>query len=348
MARNDGMAYRYDLGVKNLEEKKREAAVREAANERKFQSNEAHKNLQEALAAQVARTHEAAATFKATAETIKLQNTEKALNDASRFHAVYSLLKDNDPNRKAQVSELYKAYPNAIKVPAIQKMVDADEKRLAATAKPGLTQEEGKFLKDHGPMGKTDYKALQTAAGDPTAANHEEAAIAYGRVHDLLKKSVGVPTGTPEGISREGYVKGIESTFEKLPNGQPNPAYQPPAGQAPPPSTPAPQNAAAWSNAQIPDIAQPQVPNQPAAAPAAVPAQPTAPNSVQQFLQRAQQSGAFQKTSDAGSAAAAASGRNELNDMLNQSPETQFLTPNPKPTPTPTPPPENKEQFYPA
>ena len=39
-------------------------------------------------------------------------------------------------------------------------------------------------------------------------------------------------------------------------------------------------------------------------------------------------------------------GGSELQDMLNQQPETQFLNPVPTPPPTPTPAPTKKEKVY--
>ncbi len=351
MARRGGMAYDYSLGLAQEKEKEREQAFKESQAQQTNQAKEFHENLRDSLAQQGERLRAAIALDSHVRDMGKMQDQEQAALDTAKFRAVYRLLKNDDPNRNAQISELFQAYPGAAKNSEVQKDIATDDKEIAKGSKAGLTKEDQQFLKDHGPsaFGGKDktYQALQDAAGNTGAANHEDAAIAYGHVHDLMKKSVGIPSGTPEGISRGDYIKNIESTFQKIPGtNTPNPSYQPPAGQAPPPSTPAPQNAEAWSNTSAPDVARlPAAQQQPAApAPTAAPAAPTS-QGAKDFLNQVKDR--FQKTSDAGAAAAASSNRDELNTMLNQSPETQFAAPKPQPTPTPTPAP-NKDQYYTA
>lgn len=334
-----GMAYDYSLGLAQLQEQQREARAREAEQERRNAAQIASENFKNSLAEQGEKLRASKEAFETAYKLHQDQKQERALNHAALFMQGYNLIPENAPNRREQVNWLMSKLPEAMKVPEIEKMISADNARLEPKA--GLTKDEQQFLRENGPKSK-NWATLQKEAADPDNPNHVTSAINYGRAWDLLKKEVGMQSGTPTGIGVDDYVKNIQSTFQKLPNGQPNPAYQAPVGQAPPPSTPAPQNAEAWSNAQVPDVAMPQVPNQPAAAQPA--AQPTAPASdnAREYIRRL----GF-KTSDAGAAASATNSRNELNDMLNQSPETQFVAPQPQPTPTPTPVP-NKEQYYTA
>ena len=332
------MAYDYNLGIKQFQEQQRAARVREEEQQRRDAAQVASESFRNTLAEQGERLKAANEAFQTAYKMHQDRKQETALQHGAMFMQGYNLIREqNNPNRRGQINELMSAFPEAMKIPEIQKMVSADNARLETKA--GLTKDEQQFLKDHGPSsfgGKDkNYQALQTAAGDTGAAGHEEAAIAYGRLHDLMKKSVGLQSGTPEGISREDYIKNIESSFQKLPNGQPNPAYQAPAG-APPPSTPAPQNATDWAGADL----STQTAHLPGAPQAASPAPAATPQrqGVRDFL-------GLPKTSDAGAAAAATTNRNELNNMLGQSPETQFAAPQPTPTPTPQP---NKEQYYTA
>ncbi len=338
----NGMAYNYALDAAKFNAQQKAEGFKETRATENDRLKEMHENLRDTLANQTERLKTATTMFSFNKEMTKMQKEEQALSDAAHFSRFYGMIKENDPNRKAQINELLNMFPNAIKVPEIHQTIAEDNKRIDAASKSELSPQDAKFLKENGPTSK-GYQALQTAAGNPSAANHVESAITYGHVWDLMKRQQGIPTGTPEGIDVPGYVKGIESTFQKLPNGQPNPAYQPPEG-TPPPSTPAPQNAAAWSNTQIPDIAQPNVPGANTVGPAT--GAPTAAPSSQNAREFLQNMG-FKKTSDAGAAAAATTNRNELNDMLNQTPETQFAAPQPQPTATPTPP-EKKDQFYTA
>ena len=342
MARRGGMAYDYNLGLKQQALAERKENVQETRNAQNDRLKEMHENMRDALANQTERLKTATTLFEFNTKMTQMQKEEAAIQDAAHFRRFYGMIKDNDPNRKAQINELFNMFPNAVKIPAVHQDIAEDNKRIDAATKPQLTQAEEKFLKEHGPNSKTsDYATLQKQAADPNDPNHVTSAINYGRTWDLMKKSLGMQSGTPEGINMDDYVKNIQSKFEKLPNGQPNPHYQPPEGTPPPsPSTPAPANAEGWSNATIPDIAQPNVPGQPTAAPTAAPAGPTGQN-ARDFIN----SMGFKKTSDAGAAAAASSGRSELNDMLNQTPETKFVAPQPTPTPTPEP---NKEQYYTA
>jgi hypothetical protein len=336
------MAYDYNLGNKQFQEQQRQARAKEAEQQQRDQAQEARDSFKNSLAEQGERLKAANDAFTTAYKMHQDQKQEQALQHAALFMQGYNLIPENAPNRKEQLNWLMSKLPEAMKVPEIQKMLAADNARL--NPKPEITAQDAKFLKDNGP-GSKNYAALQKSAGNPDAPDHVESAIQYGRVWDLLKKGQGLPTGTPEGTDIPGYVKGIESTFAKLPNGQPNPAYQPPAGEVPPPSTPAPANAAAWSNATVPDVARLPGSTQPLAAPPATgtPAA-TAPTSqdAKTFL-----NGLFPKTSDAGAASSAASDRNELNDMMNQSPETQFAAPK-QPTPPPTPTPAPKDQYYTA
>ena len=351
--RPSDMAYNYDLGnlprgragaiaLAERKEARQDARdrARDAQQAERDRVREAHESYRDALAQQTARLHAATQAFQFNKDMTEMRRKEEALNDAAQFTRFYGMLKDNDPNRRAQVNELLSMFPNAIGVHGIQQRISDDNKRLDAATKAGLTPSEEKFLKEHGPGKHTDYAAIQKAAGNPTDPNHAESAIMYGRLHDLMKKSIGMPTGTPEGISREDYIKNIESTFEKIPGtNTPNPAYRPP----PSPSTPAAENTQGWSEATLPQTAPVSTPA--TAAPATAPA--TAPTSqgAREFLQ----SMGFKKTADAGAAAGAASDRNELGSMLNETPETGFLSNKPAPTPTPTPrPEEKKEQFYTA
>lgn len=334
-----GMAYDYSLGVAQLQEQQREARAREAAQQQRNAAQIASENFRNSLLEQRERTTAAKEAFDTAYKLHQDQKQERALNHASMFMQGYNLIPENAPNRREQINWLMSKLPEAMKVPEIQKMLHEDNTRLEPKA--GLTKDEHAELATLEKNQKNLFKQAQNE-NDP---NHVAAAIQYGRMWDLRKKSLGMPTGTAPGTNIDDYVKNITASVQpNTPSTQPNnDSAQPNVALAPPPSTPAPQNAADWSNADLSKQTAPlSMPNQPAAAQPT--AQPTAPASdnAREYIRRL----GF-KTSDAGAAASATNSRNELNDMLNQSPETQFVAPQPQPTPTPTPVP-NKEQYYTA
>jgi hypothetical protein len=301
--------YRYNLGGNNNVAPQPAAPAVDSERERMDSLRAMHENLRDSLAQQGERLKAAIALDSYTKEMQKMSDQEQMLTDSAKFRSVYRLLKDTDPNRNAQISELFSAYPGASKNPEVQKDISKDDKRIAASVKPELTKEESDFLKNHGP-GTKNFETTRQAVANKEDPNHINAVFDFKRAWDLKRKAAGLPSDTA-GMS-------VDQMDQYL-TGKQQPQTQPttPTTAVPPPSTPASENVAGWSNANI------------TPAPAAPATAPTAtPNPVQEFIQKS----GLMKTSDA---------RSDLNDMLNESPETQVLapkgTPPPAPTPKPTP-----------
>jgi hypothetical protein len=327
--------YRYNLGAQATPAP---VAPTPAPLSQKDVLAEAHQNLRDALAEQAARLKSTTDQFQMNHAMVTMTRQEQETSDANNFLRFYRMINPNDPDRRELMGHLFTRFPFASANSAVNQVIDKDD---AKQPKLGvLDKDEQAYLKAHGP-GTADWKAAEATHGQNMSPTQ---AIQYGRSWDLLKKSIGVPSGTPEGINLDDYVKNVANSLK-----QPN---APSAGGAapPPPSTPAPAAAAGWAGADLTgQVAPLNTPAPPSAAVSTVPATPATPPAAPQGQQKGSEflQTVFPKTSQV-PAAAAATNRGELNDMLNQQPETQFVAPSPSPQPTPTPPPQNKaeQQFY--
>lgn len=323
--------------------RKEERASRQE--QRKVQADQANYNLK---AAQFSHTlsHDAATAALAQrqgdvnmiAKFANMAKDQYNLNRAARkdadvghFYTMLNEVNPDDPDAATKIGKLKAAFPQA--------MQDEGVRATLANDWSHVLSQRGVSRADKDAADKRSFLmnyAAATAKDDEFGKNNPE----LKAIHDMYAKDLltyeakkRVSSGLAQPIEAAAAVATpAPVTVDSFFTGTPRAKAAAPAG------------APAAAPTEVPELAAP--PSAPEATP--VPAStPTGTPVYQNPLSMNAPPASTPKEEQVADWAAANPGANvasnELNDMLNQSPETQILAPAPTPPPTPTPPPVKKE-----